>query len=829
MSESIIVQRLKSIRRFSDVCPVRAYDEQNHIFLCDNKYIGFGFLCRPLSGTSGKEMQQLQTLLSSNFPAKTIVQFDLIASPNIVGKINQMDVLRMDCEDEVLRDAIYNRSKFLLHSTDFPMKGTGTRVRNCLLLITVKVPVKNEYDLREEEFNLISEFRNTFDTTLGITGLCPATLTRDRYIDVLSAILNQGETASWRDRNPLQVQDDLMISEQLVDPDREFFIRNKYCAFGSPEDENQRGERQTGTTFIRTLSAKKLPKRFFPGQAQYFLGDMMSGATGIKSSCILSMSMIFFDQQNAKTKFTQKRNWIVQQTDGPMVKWIPSLKTIREGYDLLSDKLDNGEPICKAKFTVTIFSNSKDGVFRASQEAASYLNTYQFKMIPDSYFVAPIFLSSLPMFNEAGAEKSMGRYRTLALSEALVISPLYADWQGTSNPALMLTSRSGQVQMLDLFDSDTNYNACIAAESGSGKSFLTNYLITAYRSLGAKVWCIDVGDSYKNICETYNGDYLDFHPDKKPCLNFFELIEDYFGENPDNEDGGEEDLIIGLLSAMAAPKAGLNDFEEARLKEHVAILVRKHGKETTVDMVAESLLSDEENDIKRLGHQLYPFTSRGQYGKYFVGKNNIDFRNPFTVLELSRLESSEHLKQVVLLQLIYQIQQDMFMGDRGQMKIVVIDEAWALLKGNIGAFIEKGYRRFRKYNGAAITITQSINDIYKDSVGKSIADNSAFMLLLGQSESAVNEAQHHQRLALDDAGYRFLKTVRSSRGIYSEIYVISKSGQGISRLIVDPFSMLLYSTAPDDVAAIRKRKAQGLSTQDAINSILEERQRGKAA
>ncbi|MCW7549259.1 type IV secretion system protein TraC [Photorhabdus sp. APURE] len=823
MSESIIMQRLKSLRRFSDVCPVRAYDEQYQLFLCDNKYIGFGFVCRPLSGTTGKEIQQFQTLLSSNFPVKTIVQFDLIASPNIVSKINYMDYLRMDCQDLVLRNAIYNRSKFLLHSTDYPMKGIGTRVRNCLLLITIKIPIKSEYEVRNDELNLINEFRNTFDTTLNITGLCPIPLTREKYVEILTSVFNQGENASWRDRSPVQIQEDLMISEQLVDPDRMFFVRNKYCGFGAPTDANHRGEKPTNTTFVSTLSARKLPKRFFPGQAQYFLGDMMSGATGIKSSCIISMSLIFFDQQNSKTKFTQKRNWVVQQTDGPIVKWIPSLKQIREGYDLLSDKLDNGEPICKAKFTVTIFSNSKDGVFRATQEAASYLNPYQFKMIPDSYFVAPVFLSALPLFNEAAAEKSMGRYRTLALSEALVLSPLYADWQGTQRPALMLTSRSGQIQSLDLFDSDTNYNACIAAESGSGKSFLTNYIITAYRSLGAKVWCIDVGDSYKNICETYSGDYLDFHPDKKPCLNFFELIEDYFGEKADNEDGGEEDLIIGLLSVMAAPKAGLTDYEEARMKEHVATLVRTHGKQTTVDMVSESLLKDEDQDIRRLGHQLYPFTSRGQYGKYFVGKNNIDFRNPFTVLELSRLERSEHLKQVVLLQLIYQIQQDMFLGDRSQMKIVIIDEAWALLKGNIGAFIEKGYRRFRKYHGAAITITQSINDIYKDSVGKSIADNSAFMLLLGQSESAVNEAEHHKRLALDESGYRFLRTVRSSKGVYSEIYVISKSGQGISRLIVDPFSMLLYSTAPQDVADIREKKAQGFKTEQAINQILHER------
>jgi conjugal transfer ATP-binding protein TraC len=134
-------------------------------------------------------------------------------------------------------------------------------------------------------------------------------------------------------------------------------------------------------------------------------------------------------------------------------------------------------------------------------------------------------------------------------------------------------------QSLDLFDSDTNYNACIAAESGSGKSFLTNYIITAYRSLGAKVWCIDVGDSYKNICETYQGDYLDFNPKTRPCLNFFELIEDYFGESEDDDSsGGEEDLIIGLLSVMAAPKEGLNSFEESRLKQHVADLVRVHKK-----------------------------------------------------------------------------------------------------------------------------------------------------------------------------------------------------------------------------------------------------------
>lgn len=97
---------------------------------------------------------------------------------------------------------------------------------------------------------------------------------------------------------------------------------------------------------------------------------------------------------------------------------------------------------------------------------------------------------------------------------------------------------------------------------------------------------------------------------------------------------------------MAAPKEGLNSFEESRLKQHVADLVRVHKKETTVDMVADSLLHDEDPDIKRIGHQLYPFTSAGQYGKYFVGKNNIDFKTRSLYLSFPDLKVQNTLNRL---------------------------------------------------------------------------------------------------------------------------------------------------------------------------------------
>lgn len=179
---------------------------------------------------------------------------------------------------------------------------------------------------------------------------------------------------------------------------------------------------------------------------------------------------------------------------------------------------------------------------------------------------------------------------------------------------------------------------------------------------------------------------------------------------------------------------------------------------------------------------------------------------------------------MVLLQLIYQIQQDMYLGERDRPKIVIIDEAWSLLaQGNVGEFIEHGYRRFRKYGGSAIVITQGVNDLYQNKVGQAIAENSAFTLLLGQKPEAINVIQENKRLPLGEGGYRILKTVHSSKEHYSEIFMITPRGLGIARLTVDPYSLLLYSTAPEDVQAVRNYTLAGMPQRQAILQVLEDR------
>ena len=75
-----------------------------------------------------------------------------------------------------------------------------------------------------------------------------------------------------------------------------------------------------------------------------------------------------------------------------------------------------------------------------------------------------------------------------------------------------------------------------------------------------------------------------------------------------------------------------------------------------------------------------------------------------------------------------------------------------------------------------------------------------------------------KRLPLSDGGYTLLKTVHTVPGAYSELFYLGESGPGIGRLIVDPYKQVLYSTRPDDIAAIKASRQKGLSLDASIKA-----------
>jgi len=78
---------------------------------------------------------------------------------------------------------------------------------------------------------------------------------------------------------------------------------------------------------------------------------------------------------------------------------------------------------------------------------------------------------------------------------------------------------------------------------------------------------------------------------------------------------------------------------------------------------------------------------------------------------MSDLATREDLRSVVLSAIMFMTSQAMTRSPRSVRKLLLIDEAWSMLKGgSMGEFVETYARTCRKYGGALATATQSLNE-----------------------------------------------------------------------------------------------------------------------
>lgn len=798
--------------RACQFCPVQAYDEQSKLFLCDDSTLGFAFECVPLAGGDQHTKERIEQLVAGDYPPGTIMQFFLYRSPDIEPQLNALARIRQDHMDGPLAGVVKQRIDFLRAHTKKNIHGRSFsggdydcgRIQESRLIVSIKIPFEGK-EPKESDVVLTKTWKTKTESALSSVGLWPYALSASRYIRLMQSIINWSPNATWRSMPVMgEWEEDKTISAQIFDPTTDLVIADKSTL--------QLGEH----CFVKVMSAKRIPDAFFFTEAMKYVGNTMGGNDKLTINYAVCCNVFFPVTQSEKSKLETKRTWTVNQAVGPMLKFVPVLADKKHSFDILSESFQKGAKPIRMTFSVLLFSDSRKAVERAAVSAQSYWDTMHFHLMEDYFITAPMFQNCLPLCAEKEAVFHLDRYKTMTTRELPVLLPVFGEWKGTGTFHVALISRNGQLMSLSLHDSDTNKNAVIAAESGSGKSFLLNEIIVSYLSEGAQVWVIDAGKSYKKLNEQLDGDFLQFDEASKICLNPFELIDDW------KED---EDTISALIAAMASEKEKLSDFQMAGLKQILKRLWETKGQAMTVDDIAAECLGHTEQRMHDIGQQLFSFTSKGGYGQYFHGHNTMRFENPFTVLELDELQGRTHLRQVVLMQLIFQIQREMYLGERNRKKIMIIDEAWDLIKsGPVSVFIEHGFRKFRKYGGSAIIATQSLNDLYENPVGRAIAENANMMLLLGQKPETIASIRDSGRLVLSEAGFNLLSTVASVGGVYSEIFVKSgHTGVGVGRLIVSNFEKMLFSTAPEDVNAIENYTNRGLNVTDAINHVLRDR------
>jgi conjugation system TraG family ATPase len=343
----------------------------------------------------------------------------------------------------------------------------------------------------------------------------------------------------------------------------------------------------------------------------------------------------------------------------------------------------------------------------------------------------------------------------------------------------------------------TNRNKFILGPSGSGKSFFTNHMIRSYYEQGAHVVLVDVGHSYKGLCDLVGGYYFTYSESDPIKFNPFYLTE---GDVLDTE---KKESIKTLLLALWK-----KDDESFKRSEYVALSNALTGyfemlakrpdvfpcfntfyeylMEEYTQVLEDGKVKEKDFDIGNFLYVLNPYYRGGEFDYLLNASENLDLLNqPFIVIELDNIKDHPILFPVVTLVLM-----EMFISKmrklKGIRKVLLIEECWkAIAKDGMAEYIKYLFKTVRKFFGEAIVVTQEVEDIISSPIVKqAIINNSDCKILLDQSKYqnkfdaiqellGLTEKEKTQILSMNranDPKRKYKEVFISLGGQYSKVY-----------------------------------------------------------
>jgi len=817
---------------FSAFLNYLAYDEDLEIYLNQDSTLGMIWECSPVIYAGPKTINALEGLFRAGLPKDSVLQLIFHADSHIDpilkkykdGRIRPDSIVKANTDAVTL--FLENGKKGLKACSNIP-------VRNFRLLVSVKLPGDSPAlpDLKDladaSKTTPLLDIKRQLSETLKAAMLCPRLMGPENLLEWNRRLINH-YPAGYPEHNFNTYDPDIPLRKQIINSDT--VIR-----------EGQ-DHLQIGDHYFCCTTPKIVPKEIDPLQTNSLFGGIwgvVSDADQIKTDFLYTFNIVF--EAGLEMKLHAKCNLILnQQAVGSLS---PSLRRKQEEYLSATDNLERGEKFVKIIPIFWVWHNDLEQARDSCTRVRRLWENNGYVMQQDHLILKILFLSALPFgLHTTGRNiENLERDFIAPVTSVAPILPVQGDFAGSGGePKLIFTGRKGQLISLDFFHSGaTNQNVFCCATSGSGKSFLVNFIAFNYYACGALVRIIDIGGSYKKMANMFGARFLDFQPDTHICLNPFTSIRE-----------PEEELksVAAVFAQMAysnSDSAKCDDTEMNLIRNGVRWAWQQKGQDADADTVYEFLMKFPEapganmgemadnpkliETARKLAFNIREFTSHGFHGRFFTGPSTFAIDNDeFVVLELENLKVQPDLYRVVTLLIINAVTQDLYLSDRSRPRLIIFDEAWQFLdKGAmIAPVINEGYRRARKYNGSFMVITQSLLDLDNfGEVGSVINSNSAFRILLESTD--FDQANKKGLLDYDEFTMRLLKSVKSNPPNYSEIFFDTPFGVGVARLVVNDYAYFIYTSKAREIAMIEQMVQDGQSYHEAIQQMVRLRQQGE--
>ena len=346
---------------------------------------------------------------------------------------------------------------------------------------------------------------------------------------------------------------------------------------------------------------------------------------------------------------------------------------------------------------------------------------------------------------------TLSEYQIQFSDTASLFFPIESNPKNAGLEGIKLSERDFGIPItVDIWDSPmkkgwiTNRNLFVLGPSGSGKSFFVNFMVRQLLEQGYYITIIDVGGSYRRLCNYMGGKYFEYTSESKMAFNPFFVPK---GEAKNLEE--QESLKTLIFTLWKGESGEFSKEEYTILSKCITAYYTYINKEQInasfnsfydfVTGVFTTMLLEEEKayfDFTSFKMVLKPFYKGGEYDYLLNSTEQFSISNlQFCVFELDEIKDHQIIFPIVAL-----IIMDAFITQMRKLKkvkkIILIEEAWsAISNAGMAGFLKYLYKTVRKFNGAVGIITQELEDIISNPfVKNTILNNADIQILLDQTK-----------------------------------------------------------------------------------------------
>jgi type IV secretion system protein VirB4 len=399
--------------------------------------------------------------------------------------------------------------------------------------------------------------------------------------------------------------------------------------------------------------------------------------------------------------------------------------------------LGDGQTLGDFSLTVVLYSTNLQTINREMGEFTSVFTNADGALFTETYNQLNALFATVP-----GNYAQNLRKMYLLNSNYADLSFLFTIHPGEkTNPHLrseylaVLETDNATPYYLNLHNGEVAHTL-ILGMTGSGKSFLCNFLLTNAQKYRPQTYIFDIGGSFQSLTEIFGGTYLNVGQESRDfTINPFSL--------PESKENLQFLFSFFRVLIEGNDKRYRLDFkEERKLWEAIERMYVVAPEQRTLSTFSQI--------IGELKERLHRWTKEGQYGFLFDNVEDTLSFSDFQTFNFAGWGDAPEVLEPLLFYVLHRASNEIANPEKlATFKAFLLDEAWLFIKNEtIRAYIVAAQKTWRKHNAAMILATQSIKELEESGMLAIVAESCPTKIFLANPE--MNAQVYREAFHLND-------------------------------------------------------------------------------